>query len=122
MIEVDIHESKNGRLVVQHDPDFGRFFGDDRLVADMRWDEIRKLRATPGDSRPLEFHELAAMCRGKLELVLDTKPPEHSEDFYRSMEQSLRENGLLAGAYVIGTEESRAWFHGGPRRGRTATA
>jgi glycerophosphoryl diester phosphodiesterase len=117
MIEVDIRESKDGRLVVQHDPDFGRFFGDSRLVSDMRWEEIRNLKATPGNSRPLEFHELAAMCRGKLELMLDTKPPDHPEAFYRSMEQSLRENGLLEGAYVIGTEESRAWFHGKARIG-----
>jgi hypothetical protein len=117
MIEVDIRESKDGRLVVQHDPDFGRFFGEQRLLSDMRWEEINKLRATPGDSRPLEFHELAVMCRGKLELMLDTKPPDHPEAFYRSMEKSLRDNGLLAGAFVIGTEESRKWFHGKARIG-----
>jgi hypothetical protein len=117
MIEVDIRESKDGRLVVQHDPDFGRFFGDERLLAEMTWAEIQKLRATPGDSRPLEFHELAALCRGKLELMLDTKPPEHPEAFFRSMEASLRENGLLAGAFVIGTGQSRAWFHGKARVG-----
>lgn len=117
MIEVDIRESKDGRLVVQHDPDFERFFGDKRLLAEMTWEEIRGLRATPGGSRPLEFHELAALCRGKLELMLDTKPPEHPEAFFRSMEASLRENGLLAGAFVIGTDESRAWFHGKARVG-----
>lgn len=117
MIEVDIRESKDGRLVVQHDPDFERFFGDKRLLGDMTWAEIRKLRATPGDSRPLEFHELAALCRGKLELMLDTKPPEHPEAFFQSMEASLRENGLLDGAFVIGTEQSRAWFHGKARVG-----
>ena len=117
MIEVDIRESKDGRLVVQHDPGFERFFGDKRLLAEMSWDEIRKLRATPGDSRPLEFHELAALCRGKLELMLDTKPPEHPEAFFRSMEASLRENGLLAGAFVIGTDQSRAWFRGKARVG-----
>jgi hypothetical protein len=117
MIEVDIRESKDGRLVVQHDPDFQRFFGDKRLLAGMTWDEIRRLRATPGDSRPLEFHELAALCRGKLELMLDTKEPEHPEAFFRTMEASLRDNGLLAGAFVIGTGQSRNWFHGKARVG-----
>jgi hypothetical protein len=117
MIEVDIRESKDGRLVVQHDPDFGRFFGDKRELAGMSWEEIRKLRAAPGNSRPLEFHELAALCRGKLELMIDTKPPDHPEAFFRSMEASLRENGLLAGAMVIGTEQSQAWFRGKARIG-----
>jgi hypothetical protein len=117
MVEVDIRESRDGHLVVQHDPDFRQFFGDERLVADMTWEQIRELRATPGGSRPPEFHEIAAMCRGELELMLDTKPPEHSEAFFRSMEASLRENGLLAGAFVIGTEQARAWFHGKARVG-----
>lgn len=117
MIEVDIRESKDGHLVVQHDPDFKRFFGDPRLVEDMTWEEISKLRAKPGNSRPLEFHELAAMCRGKLELMLDTKPPEHPEAFFQSMEASLRENGLLEGAFVIGTEQSQRWFEGKARIG-----
>lgn len=83
----------------------------------MTWEQISKLRATPGNSRPQECHELAAMCRGKLELMLDTKPPEHPEAFFRSMETSLRENGLLAGAFVIGTDQARAWFHGKARVG-----
>jgi glycerophosphoryl diester phosphodiesterase len=117
MIEVDVRESKDGRLVVQHDPDFQRFFGDPRLLADMTWEEIAELRAEPGDSRPLEFHELAALAKGRLRLMLDTKPPEHSEAFFEEMERALRENDLLESAYVIGTPQSRQWFLGKARVG-----
>src|SRR5690242_14371906 len=65
MLEVDLRESKDGRVVVHHDPDFQRYYGDPRRVAEMTWNEIKSLRSTPGELRPLEFAEYAAACRGK---------------------------------------------------------
>lgn len=112
MLEVDVRESKDGRLVVQHDPDFQRFFGDPRKVAGMNWADIARLRAQPGNTRPMEFHELAALCKGRVQLMVDTKEPEHSEAFFSAMEQALRRNDLLDSAMFIGTEQSRRRFHG----------
>lgn len=117
MVEIDIRESRDGRLVVHHDEDFQRFYGDQRRLAEMTWDEISSLRATPGASRPQQFDEMATLCKGRLQIMLDTKPPEHPEAFFQAMEESLRQNGLLTGAYVIGTEQSRARFHGKARVG-----
>ncbi len=122
MIEVDIRESKDGKLVVQHDEDFRRFYGHPGTVATMMWPEISQLRATPGQTRPLEFHELAALCKGKLRLMLDTKPPDHGAAFYRSMVEALEKNDLLESAYVIGTDESRRYFRGKARVGLPAKA
>lgn len=117
MVELDVRESRDDVLVVQHDEDFQRFYNDPRKLAEMSWDEIAALRATPGDTRPPTFAEMAALCKGKLEVMLDTKPPEHSEAFFQEMEDALHANGLLAGAYIIGTEQSRAWFRGKARVG-----
>lgn len=107
MLEVDIRESKDGHLVVHHDADFKRYYGDDRRVADLNWDEIRQLRSTPGDLRPLEFSEYAAACRGRIRLMLDVKGPDHSDAFFASMVKSLTDNDLLDSAYVIGTDQAR---------------
>ncbi len=112
MIETDIWESKDGRLVVQHDPTFRRFFGENRAVAEMTWSEIERLRANPGGTRPMQFHELTALCRGKISLMLDVKGASHSKQFYESMEKSLRESGLLKTTYVLGTTESKNFFRG----------
>jgi hypothetical protein len=122
MAEVDIRESKDGKLVVQHDPDFQRFFGNPGKVAEMSWSEISALRATPGGTRPLQFHELAGLCTGKMRLMIDTKPPEHDAAFYESMVEALEKNDLLESAYVIGTPESRLYFKGKARVGLPATA
>lgn len=37
-VEVDIRKSKDGVILVQHDPTFKRFYGVDRIVSDMNWD------------------------------------------------------------------------------------
>lgn len=110
MLEVDIRESKDGRLVVHHDANFGRFYGDRRQVAEMTADQIKQLRSTPGDLAPLEFAEYAAACKGKIGLMLDTKGAQHSDAFFASMLDTLRENDLLDSALVIGSDQSRVVF------------
>lgn len=116
MLEMDLQESKDGRLVVQHN-DFEKSYGVRQWPGALLWDEIRQLRALEDGSRPLEFAEYAAICRGKIQLMIDTKGPSHPRAFYESLEQTLRENGLLEGAYFIGTPESRAYFKGKVRIG-----
>lgn len=106
-LEVDLRESKDGRVVVQHDADFQRYYGDPRRVADMTWDEIKTLRSKPGNLRPLEFAEYATACRGKIRLMLDVKGSEHSAAFYDSLVATLEKNDLLDSAYVIGAEGAR---------------
>jgi len=111
MVEMDIQESKDGHLVVHHD-DFLKSFGDKRWPREMTWDEIRKLRAREDNSRPLEFREYAPLCRNRMRLMVDIKEPSHPPGFYTAVEQTLRENGLLEGAYFLGTAEAHAYFKG----------
>ena len=121
MLEVDIRESKDGHLIVHHDEDFRRFYGDSRRVADMTWDEIKMLRSKPGDLRPIDFEEFARACRGKIRLMLDTKGPDHDRVFFAEMLRILKENELLDTAYVIGTEQSRQLLLGKAKIGCNRT-
>ncbi len=72
MMEMDIQESKDGRIVVHHD-DFEQSYGVKRWPREMIWDEISKLRSKEDGSRPLEFHEYAAACKGRTQLMVDIK-------------------------------------------------
>jgi glycerophosphoryl diester phosphodiesterase len=101
MVEVDVWESKDGRLVVNHDRSFHRYYGVDRLVAEMNWGEIVRLKATPGGTRPMTFRELCQLARGRIRLMLDAKGDKHSEAFYRELESALRDNSLLESAYFL---------------------
>jgi glycerophosphoryl diester phosphodiesterase len=71
MAEVDVRRSKDGVLVVNHDADFQRYFGDPRKLEEMTWEEMKGLRATPGGARPLSFAELCAVAKGRIRLMLD---------------------------------------------------
>lgn len=112
MVEVDIRETKDGKAIVQHDPDFQRFYNDPRRVEEMTLAEVKKLRSKPGNEAPLTLEEMLRRCQqGNLKLMLDTKAP-HSEGFLSQIESTLKQYDLLASAYVIGTEASRRYFMG----------
>ncbi len=112
MVEVDIRASRDARLVVHHDANFERFYNDPRTVAETDWSQIRRLRSTPGGYRPLLFEEFAALCRGKMRLMMDTKDARLPAAMLNSMEASLRKNDLLDSALFIGSEQSRKRFRG----------
>jgi len=112
MIEVDIRRTKDGRAIVQHDANFKRFFGVDRPVDAMTWDEITKLRATPGNTRPMDFAELCVRCSGRIRLMLDIKSEGYPDAFYTDLETTLRRHNLLANAYTLGGDRVKGFFKG----------
>lgn len=111
MLEVDLQSTKDGHIVVHHD-DFQKSFGILKMADEMTWDQIRHLRATEDHSHPMDLAQLAALCKGKIQLMVDVKPPNHPKTFYHEIEETLRQSGLLKNAYFIGLAESRAYFKG----------
>lgn len=101
MIEVDIRRTKDGEPILQHDPDFRRFYGDGRKVEEMTWAEISGLRAQPGGTSPIHFRDVCRMCEGKVHLMLDIKGDGFPEVFYANLGQLLKEHNLLRTAYAL---------------------
>lgn len=112
MVEVDVHKSLDGVPVVHHDDDFKRYYGDPRLVAEMTWDQISTLRATPGKERPLTLGEYLDACDGRVRIMLDVKGNDLPETFLDRIEQALRDHDQLETAYVIGAEEVKQFLTG----------
>jgi glycerophosphoryl diester phosphodiesterase len=112
MVEVDVRKTKDGLPIVQHDGDFRRYFNHPVDVSDMTWDQIKLLRSSLGNCRPLLLNEFAAACRGKIRLMVEIKGPSHNAKFYELIEQILRENNLLDEAIMIGIPEAKAYFRG----------
>jgi glycerophosphoryl diester phosphodiesterase len=52
-VELDVHVTHDGKVVIHHDPTLARVFGDPRAVAALRWAELRAVRAPTGESVPL---------------------------------------------------------------------
>ncbi len=102
MIEVDIRRTKDGEPILQHDPNFKRFYGEDRLVEEMTWKEISRLRAQPGGTSPIHFRDVCGMCKGKVRLMLDIKGENFPDEFYSNLGELLAAHDLLRTAYLLG--------------------
>ena len=48
-VETDIHRTADGRYIVYHDDNLVRLLGDERVVEEMTFDELRALRLTDLD-------------------------------------------------------------------------
>lgn len=51
-MELDVHATRDGVVVVHHDPDLTRVFRDSRRIADMDYAELRQLRSPKGAEVP----------------------------------------------------------------------
>jgi glycerophosphoryl diester phosphodiesterase len=111
MLEVDVQDTKDGILILNHDQTFTRYYNDPRLVDDMTWDEVKNLRAEKGNYHPVSFEELAQMCSGKVKLMIDVKEKNPSPEFYKKLGQIMEKYGFLNGAYFIDTN-AREYFWG----------
>jgi len=112
MVEVDVRRTRDGRAILQHDPDFRRFYGVPRKVLDMDWKEIHGLRTKQGGSRPMAFEELCERCNGRIRLMLDVKNEPNPIGYYREMERALVTNNLLDTSYILTDVETERYFQG----------
>ena len=98
-VETDIHRTADGQYIVFHDDNLVRLLGDERVVEEMRFDELRALRLTDldgnarGDLLLPTLQEYVRICKkyektGVLELknTFDPKDVEEIIDIIRAEE------------------------------------
>lgn len=101
MLEVDVNRSKDGVLVLNHDPHFTRFFNNPGRVNEMTWADIQQLRSAKGQFHPPCFDALARACAGRIDLMIDVKLKQPDQVFYDSLLAIMERYDLLKGAYFI---------------------
>lgn len=100
-IETDIHRTKDGQYIVYHDDNLVRLLGDERIVEEMTFDELRALRLKDHDDVVREdlvlpsLAEYIRICKkyGK-ESVLEIKNHFEPEDIDNVIEIIRVENWL----------------------------
>ncbi|MBD3629350.1 glycerophosphodiester phosphodiesterase family protein [Cyclobacterium sp.] len=110
-VEVDVRLTKDSLLITHHDGDFQRYYGVNREVSDMSWEEIRELRGSEGQ-QVLTLETVLAHCQGKIKVMIDNKISGFSEPLFDSLLALLDQYGLRSGALMIGTEASTEYFTG----------
>jgi glycerophosphoryl diester phosphodiesterase len=73
-VEIDIHLSRDGHLVVIHDATVDRTTNGKGRVADLSWKELRRLDAGMGERLP-SLEEVVETVRGQAHLFVELKDP-----------------------------------------------
>jgi glycerophosphoryl diester phosphodiesterase len=94
-VEFDSHLTKDGEIVIIHDPDTFNSTGIHGLIRDMTLDEIKKLDAGEGERIPT-LQELISIAKGKIGLQLEIK----SKGLLEKMVPILRKKDLIQNSIV----------------------
>ncbi len=73
-VEIDVHVSRDGHLVVIHDATVDRTTNGTGRVADLTWEALRRLDAGLGERLP-SLEEVVALVRGRAHLFVEMKDP-----------------------------------------------
>jgi len=111
-LEIDIRETKDGVLVMQHDPDLQLNFGDPRPIFASTWAELQPLRTKAGAQALWRFEDVVKAAHDAgLHLMLDSKDP-HAPGFPEKVEAILRQHDMLGRVVIIGTADAMNHFTG----------
>lgn len=72
-MELDVHLSKDGKLVVEHDDSLLRTCGIDRAIEDCAWAEIKGLTLEGTNERLPLLEEVFDLVQGKVPLLIEAK-------------------------------------------------
>lgn len=78
-VEVDVHRTRDGRLVIMHDPLVNRTTNGVGAIAQMTFEELRSLDAGAGERIP-SVEESLAVASGKAGMMLEMKVAGIAED------------------------------------------
>lgn len=109
--ELDVQQSKDGKLFISHDSNFKRISGVKKNAWELTWDEISKLDASgvnskqfKGERYPLLSQVLAWAKRNNMRLNIEIKPSEHYKDIEAQTAKEIRDAGMQK--QVIMTSQS----------------
>lgn len=112
MVEVDLRLTKDSVLITHHDRDFKRYYGVDKPLASMTWQEVSHLKGDK-NNRVLLFEEVLRFCRDNgLQVMIDNKISGFDSSLFTRVYDSVKQYGLEKEALMIGTTASAPFFTG----------
>ena len=102
MIECDVHQSADGRMVVIHDHSVDRTTNGTGMVRDLSWDELQELDAGHGERLPLLEEVIDLACEAGVGLCIEIKQiPIPYPGIEQQVVDALRERDMVGQAAVI---------------------
>lgn len=89
-IELDVHLTRDGKLIVHHDGSLKRVCGVDKCIRDLSFDELRAIPLPDGSPIPL-FTEVLSLVDGRVPLIVEIKQESGPEAVAAEALRQLRE-------------------------------
>lgn len=107
MIEIDIRETKDKRIVLNHDEDLKRVFGMDKKVKNLSLADIKNLVDI------LTLEECLGLCRGKVGLLVEVKDINYSKDFFENVFTLIRNYKMVNEVLIYPSRKDIIDFYAG---------
>ena len=98
MLELDVHLSRDGRLVVIHDPDLSRTTDGTGLVTDLALAEIQLCDAGLGEHVPA-LEEVIELVRGRAQLYIELKGQQTPDAVVDCLRRTAFTDQAIAGSF-----------------------
>ena len=99
-IEFDIHQSKDGEIVIMHDENTFRTTGFNGLIKNMTLKDLKELDCGEGEKIPT-LHELIKIAKGKIGLFCEIKAKGLEEKLVEILtEENLIESTIIDSFYI----------------------
>ena len=72
-IELDVHLTKDGKIVVFHDSNIKRMCGEDKLISELNYAELKEYRLKKTNERIPLLSEVLKYCENKVPLLIEIK-------------------------------------------------
>lgn len=122
MAEIDIRPTKDCQLMILHDATLNNYYHVNKAAKDLTWEEIRGLKSDRDGSSPILLEDALKYCKGRLQVMLDTKIAGNDTVNFKKIETLLRKYDLLDKALFIGSNEIRSYFNGKSKTGYSINA
>lgn len=97
-IELDVHLTKDGRLVVFHDDTLKRVCGKEGRIEDMSYEELQQCYLSGTSEKIPLFSSVLSYIKGRVPLLIEVKLPTQNTDICVHLEDQLRG---YTGPYLI---------------------
>jgi glycerophosphoryl diester phosphodiesterase len=98
--EIDVQETKDGQIILLHDPNLKRTTGINKFIWELNYEEVAQLDAGSWFSDEYvgvkipTFAEVLDYCKGKINLNVEIKNNGHSKDLEEKVVEIIKEYGF----------------------------
>jgi glycerophosphoryl diester phosphodiesterase len=109
MLELDVHLSRDGHLMVIHDPDLSRTTNGRGRVSEMPLEEIKRFDAGQGERVPT-LPEVIELVRDRAQLYIELKGQQTPEPVVRALRSSHFTDQAIAGSFYPWLPQKVKWL------------